>query len=225
MSDILSAIYNQNMDGAGESVKERHGFGMKIVLYTQRVEVIESYGERRDCADQNIPRFIEECGYLPVPIPNVGNIPEKMIEQVQPTGIVLTGGNSLVKYGGSAPERDEAERRIIDVCLERDIPVYGFCRGMQVILDYFDCELEQVQGHVAVRHRISGALGESEVNSFHNQACRSVKNSLEVLAQTEDGVVEAVRHKDKRIIGTMWHSEREDPFAVLDIQRIQKLFA
>lgn len=197
---------------------------MKIVLYTQRVEVVESYGERRDCADQNIPRFIEACGYLSVPLPNIKNIAEKLIEQIQPSGIILTGGNSLSKYGGDAPERDEAEWRILDVSLERDIPVYGFCRGMQVILDYFDCELEQVQGHVAVHHKIFGALGELEVNSFHNQACRSVKSPLEVLAQTEDGVVEAVRHKEKRILGTMWHPERENPFPILDIQRMQELF-
>lgn len=197
---------------------------MKIVLYTQRVDVVESYGERRDCADQNIPRFIEACGYLPVPMPNVGNIAEKMIEQIQPSGIVLTGGNSLVRYGGNAPERDKTEKKILDIALKQDIPVYGFCRGMQVILDYFDCELEQVQGHVAVRHRISGALGELEVNSFHNQACRSVKSPLEVLAQTEDGVVEAVRDKDKRILSTMWHPERENPFRISDIQQIQELF-
>ena len=43
----------------------------KIVLYTQRVEIIESYQERRDCVDQNIPRFLEECGYIPMPVPNV----------------------------------------------------------------------------------------------------------------------------------------------------------
>ncbi len=200
------------------------GSDMKVVLYTQRVEVVESYGERRDCADQNIPRFIEACGYLPIPVPNIGEIAKKMIEQIQPSGIVLTGGNSLVKYGGNAPERDEAERRILDVSIERDVPVYGFCRGMQVILDYFGCELEQVQGHVAVRHKILGALGEPEVNSFHNQACYKVKVPLEVLAQTQDGVIEAVRHKNKRIIGTMWHPEREDPFSIPDIQRVQKLF-
>ena len=40
------------------------------VLYTQRVEIVESYGERRDCADQNIAKFISACGYLPVPLPN-----------------------------------------------------------------------------------------------------------------------------------------------------------
>lgn len=197
----------------------------KIVLYTQRVEIIESYGERRDCADQNIPRFIETCGYLPVPLPNIRNIAEKLIEQLCPAGIVLTGGNGLIKYGGDAPERDETERRILEISLERNIPVYGFCRGMQVILDYFGCELEQVHGHVAVRHKISGILGELEVNSFHNQACYRVKDPMETLAQTQDGVIEAVRHKNKRILGTMWHPEREKPFRDTDVERMRKLFA
>ena len=200
------------------------GVYMKVVLYTQRVEVAESYGERRDCADQNIPCFIEACGYLPLPLPNIRNIAERLIEQIQPSGIVLTGGNSLTKYGGEAPERDEVERWILDVSLERDIPVYGFCRGMQVILDYFGCELEQVQGHVAVRHKLSGTLGELEVNSFHNQACYKVKGPLEALARTQDGVIEAVRHKDKRILGTMWHPEREERFQTLDLRRLKELF-
>lgn len=198
--------------------------GAKIVLYTQRVEIIESYGERRDCADQNIPRFIEACGYLPVPIPNVLDIAGKMAQQMHPAGIVMTGGNSLVKYGGDAPERDEAERELLAFALQYGIPVYGFCRGMQVILDYFGCELEQVQGHVAVRHEVAGMLGELEVNSFHNQGCRNIKNPLEILAQSKDGVVEAVRHKEKRVLGTMWHPEREEPFRISDIQRVKELF-
>lgn len=196
----------------------------KIVLYTQRVEIVEGYGERRDCADQNIPCFIETCGYLPVPLPNIRQIAEKLIGKIQPVGIVLTGGNSLVRYGGNAPERDEAEQRILAISLERNIPVYGFCRGMQVILDYFGCELQQVQNHVAVRHKISGTLGEREVNSFHNQACYRVKEPLEVIAQTQDGVIEAVRHKDKCILGTMWHPEREAEFRLDDMKILQDLF-
>ena len=43
---------------------------MKIVVFTQRVEVVESYNERRDCADQRIAEFIVECGYIPLPVPN-----------------------------------------------------------------------------------------------------------------------------------------------------------
>lgn len=196
----------------------------KIVLYTQRVEIIESYGERRDCADQNIPRFIEACGYLPVPVPNVLGIAGKMAEQMHPAGIILTGGNSLVKYGGNAPERDEVEKELLTFALRHDIPVYGFCRGMQMILDYFGCKLERVQGHVAVRHKVSGELGELEVNSFHNQACRIIKDPLEILAQSEDGVIEAVRHKGKRVLGTMWHPEREEQFRMQEIQWLQEHF-
>lgn len=196
----------------------------KIVLYTQRVEIIESYEERRDCADQNIPRFIEACGYLPVPVPNVLGIAGKMAEQMHPAGIVLTGGNSLAKYGGNAPERDEVEKELLTFALQYDIPVYGFCRGMQVILDYFGCDLEQVQGHVAVRHKVSGILGELEVNSFHNQACRIIKEPLEILALSEDGVIEAVRHKEKCVIGTMWHPEREEPFRIQEIQWLRDHF-
>lgn len=197
---------------------------MKIILYTQRVEIVESYGERRDCADQNIPRFLEACGYLPVPVPNIRSIAGNMLRQILPAGIVLTGGNSLVKYGGNAPERDEMEKDMLQYALLHDIPVYGFCRGMQVIADYFGCVLEQVQGHVAVRHKITGKTGEMEVNSFHNQACFHAQQPLEILAQAEDGVIEAFCHKEKPVFATMWHPEREDPFRDTDIQSIRQLF-
>ncbi len=197
---------------------------MKIALYTQRVEIVKSYGERRDCADQNIPRFIRACGYLPVPAPNIPTLAEELIRQMNPAGIVLTGGNSLVKYGGDAPERDNTEKRILELALEYEIPVYGFCRGMQVILDYFGCALEEVKGHAAVCHKVHGSIGMLSVNSFHNQACFDLHEPLEALACTEDGVIEAVCCEEKRILATMWHPEREQPFTDADISRLQKLF-
>lgn len=197
---------------------------MEIVLYTQRVEIVENYGERRDCADQNIPRFIEACGYLPVPMPNIWSIAKEMMVQLKPVGVILTGGNSLQKYGGDAPERDYMEKEILTFALERNIPVYGFCRGMQVIADYFGCALENVQGHVAVYHKLLGDIGELEVNSFHNQGCRSVKQPLKALAWTEDGVLEAICYEEKHILGTMWHPEREKEYRIEDVKRVQELF-
>lgn len=197
---------------------------MKIVFYTQRVEVIESYGERRDCADQNIPRFIEACGYLPVPVPNNWEISKQMLQQLQPSGIMFTGGNSLVKYGGNAPERDSMEQNMLDFALHHDIPVYGFCRGMQVIADYFGCELKEVQGHVAVQHKVTGKLGTTSVNSYHNQACLLVQPPLEALAKSEDGVIEALCYRQKSVLGTMWHPERENPFKNQDIQMVKNIF-
>ncbi len=197
---------------------------MKTVVYTQRVEIVKSYGERRDCADQNIPYFIQRCGYLPVPMPNIWNVAKEILMSIKPSGIILTGGNSLVKYGGDAPERDDIEKKLLDFALENDIPLYGFCRGMQVIIDYFGFKLDEIEGHVAVRHKLLGEEEGLEVNSFHNQACCAVKEPLKVLAYTEDGVIEEVLYKKKRILGTMWHPERENPISNGDIHRVRNLF-
>ena len=84
----------------------------KIVLFTQRVEVIESYQERRDCADQRIAEYISKCGYVPVPVPNNPKYAIEIADRVGAAGIVLVGGNSLVKYGGNAPERDDTDKGI-----------------------------------------------------------------------------------------------------------------
>lgn len=198
---------------------------MNIVIYTQRVEIVEKYNERRDCADQRIPELIQKCGYLPIPIPNNAKIVKEILKNIKPNGIILTGGNSLVKYGGNAIERDEVDYLLIEYAVHEKIPLYGFCRGMQSILDYFKNDLNNVPGHVAVRHKIKGKENEIEVNSFHTQACKQLNNdSLEVIMQTEDGVIEKIRHKSLPIIGTMWHPEREDEFRIEDVNLIKELF-
>lgn len=197
----------------------------EIVIFTQRVEVIESYNERRDCADQRIVDFLKICDYLPVPVPNNRAVAVEIVDSLKPVGIVLTGGNSLVKYGGNAPERDDVDRELIKLTIEKQIPLYGFCRGMQSILDYFENELVNVTGHVAVRHKIFGIEKEIEVNSYHNQGCKSLKSDeLLAVLETEDGIIEKVRHKTLPIIGTMWHPERENPFRDADINMVKTLY-
>lgn len=199
---------------------------MKTVVFTQRVEFIESYGERRDCADQRIAQFIRASGYLPVPLPNCAVLAEEYLCTFAPAGIILTGGNSLQQYGGNAPERDAMDSILLELAVQREIPLYGFCRGMQSILTYFGNKLENVEGHVAVRHFILGETGNYEVNSYHNQACKKMKEDcgLIVTSKTADGVIESVRHKNFPIIGNMWHPEREECFDKNDIQRIKLLF-
>ncbi|MDE6054909.1 MAG: gamma-glutamyl-gamma-aminobutyrate hydrolase family protein [Lachnospiraceae bacterium] len=196
----------------------------KIVIYTQRIEIIESYGERRDCADQRISQFLETCGYIPVPVSNVISDLAAFVDAVNPVGILFTGGNSLEKYGGDAPERDITDHQLVEIALYKNIPLYGFCRGMQSVLDYFGCSLGNVTGHVAVRHMIDGIWGKREVNSYHNQACRELKKPLQVMAQSEDGVIEAAAYPEKKIIVTMWHPERETPFQEMDIMRVRNLY-
>ena len=197
---------------------------MKRVVYTQRVEFIESYGERRDCADQRIAKYIKECGYIPVPIPNIPDIVEEFVEEIKPDGIVLVGGNSLVKYGGTAPERDATDRLLLDIAVKCSIPLYGFCRGMQSILDYFGNKLITVSGHVAVMHDICGEEVSSQVNSYHNEACVDLMNTdLIVLMKAKDGVIEKIKHKNLPIVGTMWHPERYKIFRSCDIELLKEL--
>ena len=198
---------------------------MKIALYSQRVEELTVLGERRDCADQRIAAFIRACGYLPIPVPNNPETAMALVKAISPSGIVLVGGNSLVKYGGDAPERDETDKALIRIAIEKRIPLYGFCRGMQSIIDFFGNDLIDVLGHVAVRHKIYGWEDTVEVNSFHKQACIELKNNeLVALMKAEDGVIEKIQHREYPIVGTMWHPEREQPFYKMDIQTVQVLF-
>lgn len=202
------------------------GMIVKPVIYTQRVEIIESYQERRDCADQRIADFISACGFLPVPVPNREAMAENFIEKIKPAGIILTGGNSLEKCGGNAPERDAMDTALIDIAVKQSIPLYGFCRGMQSILDYFGNELVNVDGHAAVRHFVCEGTEKYEVNSYHNQACIHIKRDcgLKATSLAKDGVIESVCHEYLPIATTMWHPERETPFALKDISRVRELF-
>lgn len=204
----------------------------KIVIFTQRVDVIESYNERRDSADQRISDFLFSCGFLPIPVSNNKQFVIDIINKINPSGIILTGGNSLVKYGGNSPERDDVDQEIIEIAIKRYIPIYGFCRGMQSILDYFGERLIEVDGHVKTIHNINGVedklLGNfnREVNSYHNQGCVSLQdNYLEILAKSEDGVIEAVKHKEFLILGTMWHPERNVSFNKSDLLMVKNFIS
>lgn len=197
---------------------------MKTVIYTQRVDVIDSYCERRDSSDQRISEFIWHCGGLPIPIPNNSTFVNEFVEQISPSVIVLIGGNSLTKYGGNAPERDSIDRHLIQIAVDKHIPLYGFCRGMQSILDFFGNSLINVSNHVATYHKIIGIYDPFEVNSYHNQACINLSNNqLRVIMMSADGVIEAVQHCFLPIIGTMWHPEREYPFRDFDVEQLKKL--
>ena len=201
---------------------------MKRVLYTQRVEIVESYGERRDCADQNIFKFIDACGYVPIPVSNVIKDIGQYVDELHPSGIILTGGNSLEIYGGNAPERDYTDEVLIQKAIKEEILLFGFCRGMQSILHYFGCKLSQISGHVAIRHELTNEYGDKQfqTNSFHNQGClrEDIKAPLQIIAYAKDEIVEWIRHTNMPIEAIMWHPEREAHFKERDMRIIKNLF-
>ncbi len=197
---------------------------MRLIAVTQRVDRFPSYGEQRDALDESWTRFLIACECVPVPVPNHLEAAKMLLENIQIDGILLTGGNSLVRYGGDAPQRDETERYLIGYAMEKDIPLVGICRGMQVIQDYFGVALNKVEEHVAVRHEV---LLEGEwvmKNSYHTYAACTSTEELAVVAKAADGAIEGVRHRKHRIYAMMWHPERNNPFEKKDMEFFKKVF-
>ena len=197
---------------------------MNTVLITQRV-VVSEHGERRDALDQRWHGLLEACGLVAVPVPNRPAAAGELAGSVPHVGLLLTGGNDLLELGGDAPERDETERMLLEAALAARAPVLGVCRGMQLVVARFGGRLEPVCGHVAERQLVRFGEGAVEVNSYHRFGCRAVPAPLEPLAYAEDGVVEAVRHRELPVLGVQWHPERLSPHRGGDLELIRSLFA
>jgi gamma-glutamyl-gamma-aminobutyrate hydrolase PuuD len=198
---------------------------VKAVAITQRVAVVPSYGERRDCLDQAWTKLLVACGLLPVLLPNVTEAALASFQRADITGLVLTGGNDLAALGGDAPERDAVENALLDSAQQRGLPVLGVCRGMQVIQQRFAIPLRRVEGHVAQRQIIRIDGKPKEVNSYHHFAAFDSRPPLDVWAVADDGVVKAIRHSTQHITGIMWHPERSTPFSPADVLLFRQVFA
>jgi gamma-glutamyl-gamma-aminobutyrate hydrolase PuuD len=198
---------------------------MKAVAITQRVSVVSTYGERRDCLDQAWTKFLSACGLLPLLLPNVPEAALALCEGVGIAGLVLTGGNDLAVLGGDAPERDAVDNALLDLAEQRGLPVLAICRGMQVIQQRFAIPLRRVEGHMAQRQLIRIEAEPREVNSYHHFAAFDSRPPLDAWAVADDGVVKAIRHSTRPIIGIMWHPERSAPFAPADMALFRRVFA
>lgn len=195
---------------------------VKRIGITQRVDIIEAIGERRDALSQEWSYFLKECGYLPIFLPNDVELALKLAQELKIDGILLTGGNHLFAYGGNAKERDDTELALIEYGIKQGIGILGVCRGMQVLLHYFGQKLVPVENHVAKVHRLQSG---KEVNSYHSFGAIKCELPLLVKEVCEDGVIEqVVHHSIPNICGIMWHPERYSPFRIEDIQLVKGVF-
>ena len=195
------------------------------VAVTQRVDLIESCNERRDALDQEWISFISKCELLPVLIPNCSGTAMEIVSQFKPESILLTGGNSLVDYGGDAPERDSVERFLVDYAIENNLPVLGVCRGMQFIQNYFGVKLHKVAGHVSPDQLVFANGKKIRVNSYHDFGTVESVEELRVWAKSDDGVIKAINHRTLPIVGIMWHPERIDGHRQADIDLFRAFFS
>lgn len=202
---------------------------------TQRVEVVEAYGERRDCLDQQWSVLLADLGHTLVPVPNALTRPEAWLEQTSLDGFILTGGNDLARLPNAsrpAPERDATEWALLGHARERFLPVLGVCRGFQVMNVYLGGSLVPVSGHVAARHAVAPVSDEAmfsghfEVNSFHDWGVDEggLSEALIPALCCDDGTIEAARHVELPWFCMMWHPERENPFFPADLVLLKQIF-
>ena len=132
------------------------------------------------------------------------------------------------------PERDKADFAALKVAVEKRMPVFGICRGIQSINVYFGGSLiqdvpTQVQ-HPLMHHGpeepveieavhpirverdsfLYRAYGQDTltVNSYHHQAVKTMADDFRLAASTSDGVIEAMEHKELPIIAVQFHPEK-----------------
>ena len=184
---------------------------------SQRCDTVSGRNESRDALDIRLVALLWDLGFLPLPMASGIAAPADYLSALAPDGILLSGGNDI----GSAPLRDALEKAALDYAAYHRLPVLGICRGMQFINHYQGGSLRSVSGHTAVRHRIHGPLvGEDsrEVKSYHDHGLLEddLGDGLEAVAWADDGVVEALRHREHPWLGIMWHPEREEPVADAD---------
>jgi len=203
---------------------------VKIVAVSQRVDHYPDRSETRDALDQRLIAFLLAAGFIPVPVPNGlhkflpggrsnSEALAAWLAAVKPQAFVLSGGNDV----GQCRERDLTESALLDHASQHQIPLLGICRGMQMMAHWSGTDLHPVHGHVRTRHCLAGEIA-GEVNSYHGFSLATCPAGFEVLARSDDGEIEAIRHQSLPWEGWMWHPEREENFAARDVQRIKALF-
>ena len=161
----------------------------------------------------------EKLDMIPILIPNnIVNL-NSYLDSIGIDGIILSGGDNIGDY----PERDKTEKTLIQFGIHNNIPIFGVCRGMQMINHFFGGTVTRnsSDNHVAKPHEVkisSSILSKKlnsefiKVNSFHNNIIMDVnigKNLVAFARTVGDNTIEGIFHKAHKILGVMWHPERD----------------
>ncbi|MCK6079804.1 gamma-glutamyl-gamma-aminobutyrate hydrolase family protein [Microbacterium sp. EYE_5] len=155
-------------------------------------------------------------------------------------GLILTGGLDVQPELYGAPrnpltdparaDRDEWELALLAGARERGIPVFGICRGLQLINVAYGGTLHQhlpealgterykIGGGVFAENtvevdadtKLAGLIGAGPygVHSYHHQGVDRLGEGLVVTARTDDGLVQAFETPgDDYLVAVQWHPE------------------
>jgi putative glutamine amidotransferase len=177
---------------------------------------------------------IADAGGLPVMVTSAAPV-DALADQL--AGLLFTGGSDIdpSRYGAEPDpelgliqaERDEFELRLLQAAVDRGRPVFGICRGLQLINVWAGGTLHQhVPEHDGIQHppdsRVhpvgvdrSTTFGQRypdtiAVNTYHHQTVECLGDGLVAVGWSDDGVIEIIEHRDHRIAAVQWHPELLD---------------
>lgn len=216
---------------------------MKTIGITSGFDFDANYyfkGYPRMMLNEDYSRSVIASGAIPFIIPIHDNYDVVYQQVSRVDGILLSGGQDVhprlyqqqpnQKLGAVSRERDTFEYLVIKAALALNKPIFGICRGSQVLNVYFGGTLFQDNGikgevfqhvqdgnptltmHTVIIEEDSfvfNALNkkELEVNSFHHQSIDQIAPTMKVVARALDGIVEAIQHKELPIFAVQWHPE------------------
>lgn len=184
--------------------------------------------------NQNYAENVRRAGGIPILAVN-NDCAEEYADLAD--GLLLSGGKDVATslYGEEQKydfvitdlQRDDLEWKLVKAFMDRKKPIFGICRGVQVLNVYFGGSLyqdipDQLGGNHAkgVCHTaelkedsILGRLfGPSmEINSYHHQALKDLGEGLTATAWSDANghrIVEAVEHESLPVWAVQWHPER-----------------
>ena len=185
---------------------------------------------------------LEQAGAVPVMLPLTDDETEldRLVETLD--GFLIAGGQDVSPsvYGEETRpvcrelcyERDAMETALLKRLWAADKPVFGICRGLQILNVFLGGTLYQDlddEHPSVVNHRMAAPYDRAEhtvrlmkdaplfpllgaetigVNSCHHQAVKALAKDLLPAAVAPDGLVEAVYAPAKRFVrAVQWHPE------------------
>jgi putative glutamine amidotransferase len=195
------------------------------------------------CLKREYAECIERAGAVPEWILGSDDVDDAERLALTRDGFLFPGGSDIdptlygqkpsPRCGRLNSRRDRVEPRLLMEALRARKPIFGICRGFQLLdvaMGGTLCQdIETDLPTVANRHfratRIRGTAhavavmegsllsrcvgsGKLAVNSVHHQAIATIPDSLLPSAMSDDGVIEGLEAKDYPFaLGVQWHPE------------------
>lgn len=199
-------------------------------------------GMERSFVNHDYVAAVEAAGGVPLLLPVVKSesIIRRQVESVD--AVILTGGYdpSPLTYGENPgrltefifPEIDEHQLKAIHAADELGKPMFGICRGMQILniafggtlyqdlslapacwIQHFQKSRRHSPGHQVLIEQdtmLAEVFGTSPIltNSFHHLALKDIAPGFAVSARAPDGVAEGIERRDGTpATAVQWHPE------------------